>query len=205
MLRRLALMAPLALCLLGCPPRVKPGQTPILQPVPPPGTPTSRPAAAPAGGHGHAHGEDCDHGPAVEGLPPTGHNSAQQLQAEAAAIDDPELRAAFQQAYVLTFHMDKARRDGERARALVAPLLERDFAPAWRIHGYTYIDQGFQLEPALRSYRRAVQADDTYGMAHYALAFTLTQVDPAEGRKHFQRAMELKVEDQRNLRQRFYP
>lgn len=187
-LRRLTLVAPLALLLLGCPPRVKPGQTPILQPVPPAGTPTSRPAAT-----------------AIVGLPATGHNSAAQLHSEAAALEDAPLRAAFEQAYVLTFHQDKAQRDADRARALLRPLLERNFAPAWRVQGYTYIDQGFQLEPAIECYERAVQADETYGPAHYALAFSLTQTSPEDGRRHFQRAMELGVEDQRNLRQRFYP
>lgn len=188
LVRRLALVVPLALVLLGCPPRVKPGTTPILQPVPPPGTPTSQPTVAP-----------------VAGLPPTGHNSAAQLQAEAAALDDPQLKAAFEQAYLLTFHEDKAKRDADRARELLKPLLERNFAPAWRVQGYTYIDQGFQLQPAIECYERAVQADETYGPAHYALAFTLTQVNPEDGRKHFERAMQLGVDDQRNLRQRFYP
>ena len=41
-------------------------------------------------------------------------------------------------------------------------------------------------------------------MAHYALAFTLTQTDPATGKRHFQRAMELGVQDARSLGQRFY-
>lgn len=188
LIRRLALVAPLTLVLLGCPPRVKPGKTPILQPVPPPGTPVTQPAVT-----------------AVEGLPPTGHNSAAQLQAEAARLDDPQLRAAFEQAFVLTFHQDKSRRDVARARELLRPLLERDFAPAWRIQGYTFIDDGFQLQPAIDCYERAVQAEETYGMAHYALAFALTQVNPEDGRRHFERAMQLGVEDQRNLRQRFYP
>lgn len=186
-LRRAVLLLPLTLALLGCPPRVKPGKTPILQPVPPPGTPLSQPAAG-----------------VVPGLPPTGHNSGQQLQAEAEKLGDPQLRAAFEQAFVLVFHQDKAQRNIARARELLAPLLEANFAPAWRVQGYTYIDDGFQMEPAIDCYRRAIQADEGYGMAHYALAFTLSQTDPAAGKRHFQRAMQLGVQDQRSLGQRFY-
>lgn len=188
LVRRLMLVAPLALVLLGCPPRVKPGKTPILQPIPPPGTPVTQPTVAP-----------------VEGLAATGHNSAAQLHAEASKLDDPQLKAAFEQAFVLTFHQDKSKRSIDRARELLKPLLERNFAPAWRIQGYTFIDDGFQLQPAIDCYERAVQVDETYGMAHYALAFSLTQTNPDDGRKHFERAMQLGVEDQRNLRQRFYP
>lgn len=188
--RRAALVVvPLSLALLGCPPRVKPGKTPILQPVPPPGTPVvQRPTGA-----------------AIPGLPATGHNSSEQLHAEAALLPTPELKAAFEQAFLLTFNEDRAQRNADKARELLAPLLERNFAPAWRVQGYTYIDQGMQLQPAIECYERAVQADETYGPAHYALAFTLTQVNPEDGKKHFQRAMELNVQDQRNLRERFYP
>jgi tetratricopeptide (TPR) repeat protein len=184
--RRLILLVPITLALLGCPPRVKPGTTPILQPVPPPGTPLSQPAAG-----------------QVPGLPPVGHNSAEQLQREAAPLTEA-LRGPFERAFVLVFHQDKTQRDIARARELLRPLLEANFAPAWRVQGYTYIDDGFQMEPAIECYRRAIAADEGYGMAHYALAFTLTQTDPAAGKRHFQRAMELGVQDQRGLGQRFY-
>jgi hypothetical protein len=184
--RRRLLLVPITLALLGCPPRVKPGTTPILQPEPPPGTPLSQPAAG-----------------QVTGLPPTGHNSAEQLQREAAQLPEA-MRPAFEQAFVLVFHQDKGQRDIGRARELLKPLLDANFAPAWRVQGYTYIDDGFKTEPAIECYRRAIAADESYGMAHYALAFTLTQTDPAGGKRHFQRAMELGIQDQRSLGQRFY-
>lgn len=187
MRRLLLIIVPITLTLLGCPPRVKPGTTPILQPVPPPGTPLSQPAAG-----------------QVAGLPPVGHNSADQLQGEAAQLPEA-LRPAFEQAFVLVFHQDKAQRNIARARELLKPLLEANFAPAWRVQGYTYIDDGFQMEPAIECYQRAIAADEGYGMAHYALAFTLSQTDPAAGKRHFQRAMQLGVQDQRSLGQRFYP
>ena len=48
-------------------------------------------------------------------------------------------------------------------------------------------------------------ADPDYGEAHYALSFMLTQSDLERGRRHFERAMQLGVPDERNLRGQFYP
>jgi hypothetical protein len=175
---------------------VKPGKTPILQPIPPPGTPTSRPTGPAAGPAGEQP---------LDGLAPTGGNSAAQAREEAAKLDDPQLKAAFEQAFVLVFNQDRTQRNDDAARRLLQPLLERNFAPAWRVQGYTYIDQGMQMGPAMECYRKAIAADETYGPAHYALAFVLSQVDPVEGKQHYKRAMELGVEDERKLGEKFYP
>lgn len=187
----LGLTASLALVATGCPPRVKPEpyKTPILQPVPPPGTPVVA-VAAPAAG--------------ALPLPPEGHNSEAQLAAEAALLADPAERAAFEDAFRLTFTTERGRRDAGRARGLLAPLVARNFAPAWRVQGYGFVDQGFQVAPAIECYEKAVAADEAYGPGHYALAFMLGQTDPARGRVHFERALALGVADARNLRQQFY-
>lgn len=157
--RRAALaVVPPGLTLPGCPPRVRPSKTPILQPVPPPGTPVVEPL-------------------------------------------DAQLEAALEQALVVTFHEDRAQRDADRARELLA----RNFAPAWGVQGYTDIDQGLQLQPAIERDERVVQADEACAPAHDALASSLTRTNPEDGKKHFQRAMELDVQDQRRLGERFHP
>ena len=181
--------------LVGCPPRVKPGVTPILQPVPPPGTITT----APPGG-----------GPAPSTLAgalplqPTGHNSEEQLARELALLPE-ELRPSFEKAFRLTFCTDRGSRSPREARELLKPLIERRVAPAWRVQGYTFVDDGFQVAEAIKCYEEAIKADETYGPAHYALAFMLGQQEPQRGRTHFERAMALGVEDARGLKGKFYP
>lgn len=183
--------------LIGCPPRVREGKTPILQPTPPPGTVT---VAPPVGA-----GLDPQLAAALP-LAPAGHNSEQQLAREAEALAaDPALRSAFERGFRLTFSTQKEARRPREARELLAPLLQRNFAPAWRVQGYTFVDDGFQMKQAIECYERAVQADEAYGPGHYALAFMLGQEDPQRGRKHFERAMQLGVDDARGLKGRFYP
>jgi hypothetical protein len=53
-------------------------------------------------------------------------------------------------------------------------------------------------------YERAVELDPDYGEAHYALAFMLGPTDRERGAVHFARAMELGIDDERNLRERFF-
>lgn len=190
-LRALALALPLLL--LGCPPRVKPGVTPILQPIAPPGTPTTAP---PAGAPSTLAG--------ALPLQPTGHNSEEQLAREMAALPE-ELRPSYEKAFRLTFCTDRGSRSPREARELLKPLLEARVAPAWRVQGYTFVDDGFQVAEAIRCYEEAIKADETYGPAHYALAFMLGQQEPQRGRTHFERAMALGVEDARGLKGKFYP
>ena len=57
---------------------------------------------------------------------------------------------------------------------------------------------------------KAIELKPDYGEAHYALSFMCAmdpsnQANMAKGAEHFKRAMELGVEDERNLGQRFYP
>ncbi len=191
------LLALLCAPLCGCPPRVREGKTPILQPVPPPGTPT---VAPPVGA-----GLDPQLAAALP-LAPAGPNSEQLLAREAEALAQHEgARSAFERGFRLTFTTSKEARRPREARELLAPLLQRSFAPAWRVQGYTFVDDGFQMDQAIQCYEKAVAADETYGPAHYALAFMLGQSDPQRGRRHFERAMQLGVEDARGLKGKFYP
>lgn len=196
-MERPLLLISLCLALCGCPPRVREGKTPILQPSPPPGTPV---VAPPVGA-----GLDPQLAAALP-LPPAGHNSEQQLAREAQALaQDEGARSAFERGFRLTFSTAKEARRPREARELLAPLLARNFAPAWRVQGYTFVDDGFQMDQAIQCYEKAVAADEAYGPAHYALAFMLGQGDPQRGRKHFERAMQLGVDDARGLKGRFYP
>lgn len=183
----------LPLLLLGCPPRVKPGVTPILQPIPPPGTPTTAP---PPGASSTLAG--------ALPLQPKGHNSEEQLARELAALPD-ELRPSFEKAFRLTFCTDRGSRSPREARELLKPLIAARVAAAWRVQGYTFVDDGFQVDEAIKCYEQAIQCDETYGPAHYALAFMLGQQEPQRGRTHFERAMALGVEDARGLKGKFYP
>jgi hypothetical protein len=220
-MRRLAPIV-LVLALTGCPPPVKPGRTKILEDVPVGGRGIA--GADPHAGHDHGgpidmHGDTTGAGrpmapppakPAEQGvalpLALEGHNSKAQLAREVAAVGDPALGEKFERAFRLTFTADKANRNVAEARALFQEVLaKKPFAPAWRGIAYTWVADGFQIGPAIEAYKKAIEADETYGPAHYGLAFMLGQSDPVTGRKHFERALALGVEDERHLAEQFYP
>ncbi len=54
-------------------------------------------------------------------------------------------------------------------------------------------------------YQKAIALDAEYGEAHCALAFMYGMKDPAKGKLHFRKAMELGVPDGRGIGHRFYP
>jgi tetratricopeptide (TPR) repeat protein len=218
---RRALWIPLIIALAGCPPSVQPGHTKILEDVPPGqrGMPTGGMMANPHGGMANPHGGGAPFAPFAGGggpakpaeqgaelaLPLEGNNSKAQLDRERALIADPTQAASFERAYRLTFAVDRSVRRPAEARELFLQLLQAKpgFAPAFRGVAYTWVDDGFQLEKAIAAYEQAIKADEGYGSAHYGLAFLLAQTDPEQGKKHYRRAMELGVEDERNLGTKF--
>ena len=82
-------------------------------------------------------------------------------------------------------------------------------ATAYHVLAYVSILTGGGFKRSQDQYTKAVELDPTYGAAHYGLAFSLlwspTPEVKARGRKHFETAMKLGVEDTSNLRGRFYP
>ena len=82
-------------------------------------------------------------------------------------------------------------------------------ATAYRILAYVSILTGGGFKLSQEQYAKSVELDPEYGAAHYGLAFSLlwspTPEVKARGRKHFETAMKLGVEDTSNLRGRFYP
>lgn len=136
-----------------------------------------------------------------------GIGSRAELQRAAARIEDPELRATFEAGFRSCFVYDRAQRNYALAAEATAAVVERipDFAPAYRVLAYARLNSGSDMAGVTSLYERAVELDPDYGEAHYALAFMLTQSDPEQGRRHFERARELGVPDERGLRERFYP
>src|SRR5262249_60200388 len=104
------------------------------------------------------------------------------------------------------FTSDQSARDYAGAAQAMNEVLGKvpDFAPAYRVLAYAKLNTG-DMQGSTEMYRKAVAADPNYGEAHYAPAVMLTQIDPVEGRKHFEKAMQLGVPDERDLRSRFYP
>jgi tetratricopeptide (TPR) repeat protein len=137
----------------------------------------------------------------------TGIGSKVELDHALAKLPDEETRAHFEAGFRSCFVNDPSLRDYPAALAVMEKLLERvpDFAPAYRTMAYAKLNTGFDMAGATALYEKAIQVDPNYGEAHYALSFMLTQFDPERGRTHFDKAMELGIPDERNLRERFYP
>ncbi len=139
-------------------------------------------------------------------LPLEGPGSADELSRRLKNIPDAKAKAAVEQAFRLTFTLQRQERNPPQAAKLLAPLVEDAVAgaTAHRILGYVAVSQGFDFDGALRHYGEAVKRDADYGEAHYALAFMHVRGDKAVGRAHFDRAKALGVPDTRGI-ERFYP
>lgn len=137
----------------------------------------------------------------------TGIGSKAELDRALGKIDDPAVKAQFEHGFRGCFVKDRALRAYADAVPAMEGVLARmpDFAPAYRVLAYATFNLNFDMAGATRYYEKAVAADPSYGEAHYALSFMLSQMDLAKGREHFERAMELGVPDERNLAGQFYP
>jgi hypothetical protein len=137
----------------------------------------------------------------------TGIGSKAELDRALAKIDDPAVKAQFEHGFRGCFTNDRSARAYADAVPAMESVLARmpDFAPAYRVLAYATFNLDFDMVGSTRYYEKAVAADPTYGEAHYALSFMLTQSDLERGRQHFERAMELGVPDERDLAGQFYP
>jgi tetratricopeptide (TPR) repeat protein len=149
-------------------------------------------------------------GPAETGvdlpLPLQGLGSVHELERALRRIPGEEDRKAFESAFRLTFTADRQRRDFAEAESAFKDILTRNpnLAEAYRGLAYAEFNRSMNFPATIELYEKAIQLDPDYGEAHYALAFMLGPGDPERGRIHFQRAMDLGVKDERNLRQRFF-
>ena len=135
----------------------------------------------------------------------SGINSAEELNRDAALLDDPSLRQVFESAFRYCFSAKLAQRQYGESIGLAQKIIgaRPDFAPAYRVLGYAYFNSQEPSE-ALNAYLKAVDLDPNYGEAHYALAFMFAMGDVAKGREHYKKAMALGIKDERDLGNRFY-
>lgn len=139
-------------------------------------------------------------------LPLVGPGSVDELKRRLAKVPEAKTQGVLEQAFRLTFTLDRAKRNPAQAKALLAPLAEDPIsgATASRILGYVAVSQGFDFAGAMKHYGAAVAKDADYGEAHYALAFMHVRGDKSAGKLHFERARALGVPDTRGIA-RFYP
>lgn len=139
-------------------------------------------------------------------LPLKGPGSVDELTRRLAKVTDAAAKTSLEQAFRLTFTLDRSKRNPAQAKTLLAPLAQDAVsgATASRILGYVAVSQGFDFAGAMKHYGAAVAKDADYGEAHYALAFMHVRGDKTAGKQHFERAMSLGVPDTRGIA-RFYP
>jgi hypothetical protein len=139
-------------------------------------------------------------------LPLVGPGSVDELKRRLVKVPEATTQGVLEQAFRLTFTLDRAKRNPAQAKALLAPLAEDPVsgATASRILGYVAVSQGFDFAGAMKHYGAAVAKDADYGEAHYALAFMHVRGDKSAGKLHFERARALGVPDTRGIA-RFYP
>ncbi len=136
----------------------------------------------------------------------SGINSIEELRKGIAQAGNDQVRKLYEAGFRKTFTADQAKRDypGAEADLQQAIALAPNFAHAYRALGYAQFNMGFNVEAALDNYKKAIELDPDYGEAHYALAFMYAMNDLPKGAEHFKRAMELGVQDERGLGERFY-
>jgi tetratricopeptide (TPR) repeat protein len=176
----------------------------------PAGKPGGNPAALPEGHPpigGTAAGGGATADPSTLPLKEKGSGSEAELERGRQATSNAEAADAYAQGFRLTFTSDQARRDYATARDLFQRALSLDpnYAEAHRGLAYAEFNLGFNRDAAVKHYKKAIELKPDYGEAHYALAFMYAMDNLEEGAVHFKKALELGIEDERNLGQRFYP
>lgn len=144
--------------------------------------------------------------PATLPLTPTGLGSQKELGRALPKLSEGAERDRFANAFRLTFTTQRDARDYGRAKAELQEIVEAhpELAEAYRALAYCEFNLTMSFPRTISLYERAVELAPDYGEAHYALAFMLGATDPERGATHFARAMELGIDDERNLRDRFY-
>ena len=149
-------------------------------------------------------------GPSDGGTPPLeagDHSPASDLQAGLATLTKPDLKANFEEGFRKTFTLDRGKRDYDGAEQVLLKVLEANpsHPQALRAMGYVAVNQGFNVEKAMKYYGLSVEKNPDYGPGHYALAFMYARGDRGKGAEHFKKAMELGLPDARGIGPRFYP
>lgn len=148
-------------------------------------------------------------GPVEEGkvrpLKLKGLNSVEELNRGLAKLSHAESKQLFEDAFRMTFTTEQSSRNYAQAETKFKRVLENNSrsVESYRGLGYAMFNQG-QPDASLQYYLKAVEIDPNYGEAHYALALMYAMQDLDKGRKHFQKAMQLGVPDERKLGEQFY-
>jgi tetratricopeptide (TPR) repeat protein len=140
-------------------------------------------------------------------LPPDDATLLADLEAGKSTLGDaPGDQADFERAFLWTFAADKSARNYPNAGSLLRGVLTRHpkHPQSLRALAYVAINQGFDIQSALKLYRQAVDADPDHGPSHYAIAFLLGRTDPVQAKEHFDRAMALGIPDARGLADRYF-
>ncbi len=135
-----------------------------------------------------------------------GINSVEEMQRAANQIKDKKLRKRFEHDFRLCFTENRQLRDYPAARADLLDFVKKmpNFAPAYRLLGYTEFNIGFNVQKTLEYYNKALQINPNYGEVHYALAFMYVMSDLNKGLMHFKKAMALGIPDEHNLGPQYY-
>ncbi|NOY78176.1 MAG: hypothetical protein GXO76_09955 [Calditrichaeota bacterium] len=139
-------------------------------------------------------------------LKKTGINSVQEMNKYLDQIKNKKLRSRFEHDFRLCFTENRNLRDYETARADLLTFIKKEpnFAPAYRLLGYTEFNLGFNVKKAMAYYNKALQIDPNYGEVHYALAFMYVMSDMNKGLMHFRKAMALGIPDEHHLGPQYY-
>ncbi len=132
---------------------------------------------------------------------------AEDLKQGLTTLQDESDKNALDRAFRLTFTLNRAKRGYNEAGTLLLPVLKKHpkHPQALRTMGYVAVNQGFNFKKAIEFYTLAVEADESYGHAHYALAFMHARGDREIGATHYTKAMKLGVPDARGIGRSFYP
>jgi tetratricopeptide (TPR) repeat protein len=136
-----------------------------------------------------------------------GSGSLAELERARAATRNQEACRFLERGFHLTFTSDKQSRNYPAARDFFRSAIELDpdYAEAYRGLAYAEFNIGFNREAAMEGYLKAIEMKPDYGEAHYALAFMYAMDDLEKGSEHLKKALDLGLEDERNLIENFYP
>ncbi len=135
-----------------------------------------------------------------------GINSVEEMQRAAKQIKNKKLRKRFEHDFRLCFTENRSLRNYQAARTDLLDFVNKmpDFAPAYRLLGYTEFNIGFNVQKTMEYYNKALQLNPNYGEVHYALAFMYVMSDLNKGLMHFKKAMALGIPDEHNLGPQYY-